>query len=123
MRPSYAKECSCGIEAQTKDDNMQNDEVMTAKPFVKWAGGKGQLLAQYDALLPKGLSKHEDLTYVEPFVGGGAMLFHILRRFPTIQRAVINDINKDLIATYQSVKEAPLELIASLADLQEQYRS
>lgn len=123
MRPYYAKECSCGIEAQTEDDNMKDGETMVAKPFVKWVGGKGQLLAQYDALLPKGLSKYDDLTYVEPFVGGGAMLFHVLSRFPAIQRAVINDINRNLIATYQSVKEAPLELIASLADLQEQYRS
>ena len=46
------------------------------KPFLKWAGGKGQLLPQLDALLPNGLDKRE-FTYIEPFVGGYAMLFHI----------------------------------------------
>ena len=46
------------------------------KPFLKWAGGKGQLLPQLDALLPNGLEERE-FTYIEPFVGGGVMLFHI----------------------------------------------
>lgn len=46
------------------------------KPFLKWAGGKGQLLPQLDALLPNGLDERE-FTYIEPFVGGGVMLFHI----------------------------------------------
>ena len=46
------------------------------KPFLKWAGGKGQLLPQLDALLPNRLDERE-FTYIEPFVGGGAMLFHI----------------------------------------------
>jgi DNA adenine methylase len=48
------------------------------KPFVKWAGGKGQLLGQLEALLPHDFSTRKDLVYVEPFVGGGAMLFNIL---------------------------------------------
>lgn len=63
-----------------------------AKPFLKWAGGKGQLLPQLDALLPNGLDERE-LTYIEPFVGGGAMLFHMLQKFSNITKVVINDIN------------------------------
>ncbi|MBQ8051582.1 MAG: DNA adenine methylase [Bacteroidaceae bacterium] len=51
-----------------------------ASPFIKWVGGKGQLLWQLESLLPAEL-EHEPFTYVEPFVGGGAMLFFMLQRF------------------------------------------
>ena len=63
-----------------------------AKPFVKWAGGKSNLLGQIDAWLPHDFLGSREVTYVEPFVGGGAMLFHLLRQYPTIKRVVINDI-------------------------------
>ena len=49
-----------------------------AKPFVKWAGGKGQLISQLEALFPSDLATRDNFTYVEPFVGGGAMVFHML---------------------------------------------
>ena len=94
-----------------------------AKPFVKWAGGKGQLLEQLDALLPKDFAERDDVTYVEPFVGGGAMLFHMLAKYPNIRRAVINDLNEDLIACYRAIKECPEELIAALMDMQAAYRA
>lgn len=68
----------------------------TGKPFLKWAGGKGQLLSQLDEHLPVGL-ENKEFTYVEPFVGGGAMLFHMLQKFPNIRRVVINDINSYLV--------------------------
>ena len=64
----------------------------TPKPFLKWAGGKGQLLSQLDELLPDNLEGKE-FTYIEPFVGGGAMLFQGLQKFPKIKKVVINDIN------------------------------
>ena len=73
----------------------------TVKPFVKWAGGKGQLLSQLDRCLPVGLENRE-FTYVEPFVGGGAMLFHMLQKFPKIGKVVINDINSNNIS-YQII--------------------
>ena len=72
----------------------------TVKPFVKWAGGKGQLLSQLDEHLPVGL-ENKEFTYVEPFVGGGAMLFHMLQKYPNIRRVVINDINSYLV-TYNN---------------------
>jgi len=100
---------------------MTVGDAGVAKPFVKWVGGKGQLLTQFDALLPKDLSTCKRWTYVEPFVGGGAMLFHMLQRFPNIRRAVINDINHDLISTYRVVKSQSSELITGLAKLQDQY--
>ena len=52
--------------------------IINAKPFLKWAGGKGQLLSQLDEYLPVGLEDRK-FTYIEPFVGGGAMLFHMLQ--------------------------------------------
>jgi DNA adenine methylase len=51
-----------------------------AKPFIKWVGGKSQLIEQLDALLPADFANWNNVTYIEPFVGGGAMLFHMLQR-------------------------------------------
>ena len=47
-----------------------------AKPFIKWVGGKGQLIEQLEAKLPADFDNWDDATYIEPFVGGGAMLFY-----------------------------------------------
>ena len=94
-----------------------------AKPFIKWVGGKGQLISQLDDLLPLDFQQWENVTYIEPFVGGGAMLFHLLSHYPNIKRAVINDINKDLTACYEIVRDNPRELIRALQDLQKEYDS
>lgn len=92
-----------------------------AKPFIKWVGGKGQLIEQLDLLLPADFDKWENATYIEPFVGGGAMLFYMLQRYPNIQRAVINDINPDLITCYRIVKGDVEKLIAALQDMEKMY--
>ena len=91
-----------------------------AKPFLKWAGGKGQLLSQLEQHLPDDLKEHE-FTYIEPFVGGGALLFHMLQRFPNIKRTVINDVNSYLITAYKVIKDSPDNLIGRLSDLEQQY--
>ena len=93
---------------------------MEAKPFIKWAGGKGQLLTQLDKHLPKQLDGRS-FTYIEPFVGGGAMLFHMLNRHPEIRRTVINDINPHLVTAYRVIKEHPKELIERLAAMESKY--
>ena len=95
---------------------------LTVKPFVKWAGGKGQLIDQLDELLPSDLDKCRNLTYVEPFVGGGAMLFHMLAKYPNIEKAIINDLNQDLMITYREIKEHPEELIEALRKLHFEYK-
>jgi len=92
-----------------------------AKPFVKWVGGKSQLIEQLEALLPADFDKWENVTYIEPFVGGGAMLFYMLQRYPNIRRAVINDVNSDLTTCYRTVRDTPEELITSLKDIQDAY--
>lgn len=91
---------------------------LPAKPFVKWAGGKGNLLQRLEELLPTNFNDLENVTYIEPFVGGGAMLFHMLQNHPNITRAVINDINPDLIHCYELIKDNPEALIARLQDLE-----
>ena len=92
-----------------------------AKPFIKWVGGKGQLIGQLEALLPADFGRRRNVTYIEPFVGGGAMLFHMLQAYENIKHAVINDINPDLTACYKTVRDQPHELIRSLAAIQDDY--
>ncbi|MDU2570946.1 MAG: Dam family site-specific DNA-(adenine-N6)-methyltransferase, partial [Rothia mucilaginosa] len=74
------------------------------KPILKWVGGKRQLLDEIDQRLPKKIS-----YYVEPFIGGGAVLFD---KQP--QYARINDYNEELINVYRVVKDNPNELIKEL---------
>ena len=91
-----------------------------AKPFLKWAGGKGQLLSQLAARLPQQING-EPFTYIEPFVGGGAMLFYMLQHFGNIRKAVINDINEDLILTYRIIRDDVEALVANLSRLEMDY--
>lgn len=95
-------------------------ESGTAKPFMKWAGGKGQLLTQLENYLPAQLNGRP-FTYIEPFVGGGAMLFYMLSKHPEIQQIVINDINSHLITAYRTIKDKPQDLIKRLAEKEQQY--
>ena len=92
-----------------------------AKPFVKWVGGKTKLLEDIKKALPCDLSHRKDVTYVEPFVGGGAVLFWILQEYPNITRAIINDINAELICTYRVIKSDFENLIVELARFQSEY--
>ena len=75
------------------------------RPFLKWAGGKRYLLPEIHNLIPK------FNTYHEPFLGGGAVLFSLQ---PT--KAVINDINSDIINVYKVIKEDVEELIKELSE-------
>jgi DNA adenine methylase len=93
-----------------------------AKPFLKWAGGKTQLIAEIEKNLPNSVTD-EKFTYVEPFVGSGAILFWVLNDFPQLEKAVVNDINEDLINTYKAVKSNSKELISILEILQGEYHS
>lgn len=91
------------------------------KPFIKWVGGKGQLIQQLEALLPADFDAWKGVTFIEPFVGGGAMLFHMLQTHPNIKSAVINDINPDLTTCYTVVRDKPTELLEVLSELQLRY--
>ncbi len=91
-----------------------------AKPFLKWAGGKTQLISSIKAALPTDFSNRR-ITFIEPFIGSGAVLFWMMETFPNIEKAVINDINSDLINTYKVIKESPDKLIVVLREIQQEY--
>lgn len=92
--------------------------ISAVKPFIKWAGGKGQLLPSLRPLYPFGNNSIE--RYIEPFIGGGAVLFDILNHHSP-KSAVINDINPNLVNVYKTVKENPDDLIEALDNLQNDY--
>ena len=95
--------------------------MIKGKPFVKWAGGKGTLINSLIENLPSDFEKQEKVTYIEAFVGGGAMLFYMLNNYPNIKRAVINDVNEDLINCYRLIKSEPSLLINLLKNLKNEY--
>ena len=107
-----------------KNEYMINMKQMDniAKPFIKWAGGKSQLLSEIDNAIPDGF-KQSDFIYIEPFVGGGAVLFWILQKYPNIKKAVIHDINTDLINSYRALKENVEDVIEVLSQLEKKYYS
>jgi DNA adenine methylase len=86
-----------------------------ASPFLKWAGGKGRLAARIAEMVPGEVGR-----YHEPFVGGGAVFFAVATRLGTVT-ATLNDLNKDLVSTYEVVKRAPDDLIARLRSLADGY--
>lgn len=94
-----------------------------AKPFIKWVGGKSQLIEQLEALLPANFDVWDNVTYIEPFVGGGAMVFYMLGAHPNIKRAVICDINGKLTTCYKVVRDQPQKLISYLSKIQAEYLS
>lgn len=79
-----------------------------AQPFLKWVGGKAQLLAQFDKFFPTEITR-----YFEPFIGGGAVFFHLQHRFPRM-RAFLRDINPELINAYKAMRDYPRELMQQL---------
>lgn len=92
---------------------------MIVKPFIKWAGGKNQLLNELAKKLP--FENYNNITkYAEPFVGGGAVLFYILNNY-NIKEVYISDINSKLIVTYKIIKKNVDELIIKLEKIQEEY--
>lgn len=85
----------------------------SARPFVQWAGGKGQLLEQLLARVPERIG-----TYHEPFVGGGALFFQ-LRALGRVRQACLSDANPDLIDAYRTLRDAPDAVISELERLQQ----
>jgi DNA adenine methylase len=92
-----------------------------AKPFLKWAGGKTQLLDEIVARLPQGLKTGEIDTYIEPFVGGGAVFFYIAQNYTNLNRFYLLDINQDLINCYNAIKTSAESIIDDLRTLERKY--
>jgi DNA adenine methylase len=102
---------------------LKSEENITpVKPFLKWAGGKTQLLGAIENKIVPFLQARKPVVYLEPFIGSGAVLFFLLRNYRHyIKRAIICDINLDLINLYRVIRDEPQALIADLADLEKSY--
>ena len=90
-----------------------------AKPFIKWVGGKSQLLKEIRNAYPAELGKRIN-KYAEPFIGGGAVLFDVLNNYD-IEEVYISDINKELINTYVTIRDSAYELIEILSEFEQKY--
>jgi len=110
---------------------MQNDKSklhekgktlkVGAKPFVKWAGGKTQLLGELTSRLPLEIEQSKTINrYVEPFVGGGAFFFY-LKSNCLVKEAYLYDINVELIVGYKAIQNNVHDLIYELEKIQDEY--
>lgn len=93
-----------------------------AEPFLKWAGGKRQLLSQITARLPSDLMQNRVTKYCEPFVGSGAVFFFLTQRF-RFARVRICDVNPDLMLAYSTVRDDVVALVDQLRALEDWYLS
>ncbi len=96
------------------------DHSTVAKPFLKWAGGKGQLLDTFHGFYPDGLGNGKINHYYEPFLGGGAVFFDVAQRF-NIKAAYLYDVNSELVLTYKVVQNNVSELMEQLNAFQRKY--
>jgi DNA adenine methylase len=113
MALALALKESVGIMTQS---SLEIETSVAVRPFVKWAGGKGQLLAELGPRLPRRFGR-----YYEPFVGGGALFFHLHNSGRLRGGAVLSDYNPELVLCYQAVRDDAEALIAALKQ-HERYR-
>ncbi|MGB4312375.1 MAG: DNA adenine methylase [Natronincolaceae bacterium] len=96
---------------------MNNIKV---SPFLKWAGGKRQLLPVINDNLPPELKSGKINKYIEPFVGGGAVLFDLLQKYK-FKEVIINDYNENLINLYKAIKNDANLIINNLGLISDEY--
>lgn len=99
---------------QEETQDSQSNRTNQAKPFLKWVGGKGQLLSQFEPLFPKTFSH-----YYEPFVGSGAVFFYLQ---PTVS-TTLNDSNPNLITTYRHIQQHLDDLLSILYRIRNEYHA
>ena len=102
-----------------KNFSLFEKDRIECKPFIKWVGGKGQLLPEINKLYPIELGKNIN-KYAEIFLGGGAVLFDILSKYK-LDEVYISDKNLELINTYKSIRDNVDILIKSLKEMEEEY--
>ncbi|MFQ3576275.1 MAG: DNA adenine methylase, partial [Cytophagales bacterium] len=115
-RRQRLKASADSLEPQTELTNT----MAKARPFIKWVGGKSQLLEQFENYYPEGLRRGVIKKYVEPFLGGGALFFALSERYK-LEDAYLSDINKDLVLTYQVIQQRPHDLLDFLEQYQKDY--
>jgi DNA adenine methylase len=112
----YTKRDTSGNHGKLRRMKQETD----AKPFLKWAGGKSQLLPQFEGHYPPELETGHITTYIEPFLGGGAVFLSIAQRY-AFEQTYLTDINPELVLTYRVVQRDPLALIEQLQQHQRAY--
>jgi DNA adenine methylase len=112
--PSTVLDCAGGRTMET------NTARGSARPIIKWAGGKGQLLEQFRRYYPTELTSGQIDTYVEPFLGGAAVFIELAQHFH-FKKAYLFDINEELVLLYRVIQKAPSRLIEALGELAESY--
>ena len=100
----------------------QKKIVPCARPFLKWAGGKTQLLNEFHKRLPEEIPTGKITKYAEPFIGGGAF-FVLLNQKYSFEHCMICDVNEELILTYEVIKKTVEPLIENLGILESDYLS
>lgn len=107
--------------ANGKGEDINMIEVGKMKPFIKWAGGKTELLPVLEEEFPQEIRESKEIdTYIEPFVGAGAVFIYLSSNYK-FNRIVINDINYKLINVYESIKNNCGELTDDLEKLKQEY--
>ncbi|MCX7929006.1 MAG: Dam family site-specific DNA-(adenine-N6)-methyltransferase [Patescibacteria group bacterium] len=101
-------------------EDLFNPYNVGAKPFLKWAGGKGQLLDKFKDFYPKQLRQKKIKTFYEPFLGSGAVFFDIAQNYD-IESAYLYDINEELILTYQVIQKEVSKLLDFLYRYEKNY--
>ncbi|HED37603.1 MAG TPA: Dam family site-specific DNA-(adenine-N6)-methyltransferase [Ignavibacteria bacterium] len=104
-----------------KAEDLFYEYKLAAKPFLKWVGGKRQLLEQFEKLYPIELELKRIKNYYEPFVGGGAVFFDVVQNYE-IENAYLYDINDELILTYKVIQKDVNKLIEFLYRYNKQYK-
>lgn len=105
--------------SQRRVADREKQNAVPPKPFVKWAGGKGQLVGELEKMLPDGGEKNFT-KYVEPMVGGGALLFTVIAKYD-FEQVYISDINAGLINAYRVIKGDVDSLVARLSEMQRRF--
>lgn len=110
------------MKTSTKGVEKKNSksEKVLAKPFLKWAGGKGQLLEKFRELYPAELKENKIHNFYEPFLGSGAVFFDVAQRF-NIKQAFLYDINEELILTYRVIQQDITHLLELLHKYEKKY--
>ncbi len=102
-------------------EKNSQDDFSNAKPFLKWAGGKSQLLKELEKRLPPSIIHTKTIPrYVEPFVGGGAMFFFLKRHYQ-VGESFLFDKNQELIMAYEVIKNDYKELIKDLSEMEDDH--
>lgn len=106
--------------ARPSKGNSKNQQAI-AKPFLKWAGGKGKLIEQLVNFFPLEMTTGQLTKYAEPFIGGGALYFHVAQNYPQIEEFFVSDCNQQLVLAYKTIQRNVDGLVDFLNQLQQKY--